>query len=315
MLCIVMFIAKSNPVQQPPCVSLDLGPSIDSKDPWGQSFVICNKGEDTISDIWAEAYWNDPNVGKQMLFSRTATNPVEYLAPTIKQGLHFASLDGNANLPPFGFREWVNVLIHFTPALWRQETNQIFQFCVSKDSSGNYVWAYDGEGEDIQSLAKQMDGQVTKLADVMPLIAIGIASVSNIWSTQPEHPFQLEYAWANLGGRPAQYVYIEWDVYNRQTGEFTAWTNWGAVVPEPLWPNTPGLIEDRAYHDPHPPELYNGVMSGRLQLFGVCLYNDFEMKDYMEQVKIDKTETNFITRYLVFHTPLGDLYPPQPHGK
>src|SRR5579863_9291533 len=57
-----------------PTVSLEIGHNFDPKDPWGNSFVICNQGNQTICNVWADAYWDDPNVSQNVLFGLSALN-------------------------------------------------------------------------------------------------------------------------------------------------------------------------------------------------------------------------------------------------
>ncbi len=202
-------LAKQDEILSIPPIALDIGPVLDSKDPWGTSFIICNQSHRIISNVWAVAYWRDLDASKKDLFSRAALNPVPELLPTGKQGLHFASIGPPVQFRPFGSRTFVNIDIRFTPVSLGHETNQIFQFCVAQDHAGNYIWIPSGEGQSLRILTAEIDKQALRVIDTIPFLDLRVDSIDDISLTDKNYPIQINYSWKNIGGEAAIAVYIE----------------------------------------------------------------------------------------------------------
>ena len=95
---------------------------------------------------------------------------------------------------------------------------------------------------------------------------------------------------------------------NEHTGDVIIWNNRYAVDPETLWPNYFNG-ENRGYRDPLNPYVYDGIISGRLTLYGLVIYQDLENNNYVMRIKAVKNGNRFDIKYLYFGTPFGELKP------
>src|ERR1043166_8839248 len=156
---------------EPVNVSLDVGSPIDPKDPFGTILIIHNEGKQrSISNVWAAMHWTDGiNV-----FSRFTLNPEQELAPHRKQGLHFAPQTG---FTPFRSRTFVNVEIRFTPGWSTYETNQLFRFCVSQTSNGEYIWTPASGGERLKDIMDRLAR--LRPIDLIPLLDVQVLGVED----------------------------------------------------------------------------------------------------------------------------------------
>jgi hypothetical protein len=290
------------PIYEYPMVSLDLGPCLDTKDPFGQTFVICNQGKQPVSNIWSHAYWYDPSTAKKMVLDFCIINPSIRLTHGMKQALHFTEMDFSSpknHFPPFGARTFVNIDIKYTPDSSPHETNQIFKFIIYQDSAGNYVWLPTGEGESVKDIFDRMDQQTARMIDVVPYLDVRVTAVENVSETNKEHSLQIVYSWKNIGGRPATGIVIEWSVFDDQNWIFHCWSNrWSyAVLNQILWPGmTNG--EARFYRDNTSPAFYEGIMSNKLKLFGAAQFKDLQNHDFDMLFKAIRTNDEFEVRCL-----------------
>jgi hypothetical protein len=198
-----LFIISSQtdpvPVELPP-ISLDVSSSVDPTDPFGTTFTICNQGHQTISNIWAIAYWTT-DVERASVYTMAALNSFPKLRPTFKEALHFARTNLTSpqdDFPPFGHRTAVNVDIRFTPNSASHETNVTFQFCVYRQINGDYSWMPLGEGESLSEVIEQAKETPVRPVDLVPFLNVRIKTVENDSKTDNQYPIRLNYSWETL---------------------------------------------------------------------------------------------------------------------
>jgi hypothetical protein len=302
-LLVMLLIYKNHTKKiEMPIISLQTGQTLDSKDPFGQVFIVSNAGPPSISNVWARCFWHYPNISSNVNFIIEAVNSSGIIKSGKSQSLHFANIDGTSPqsiVPSFKGRVFVSMEVFYTPES-STETNDTFEFCVAKDSSGNYMWMYDGEGESWESSASQTNQISPK--DSVPFVDVEVREIKNVSKDYPDYPFQIVYYWTNISTWPAEHVTIQWCIIDAQSQE-TAWINkWPyQFYNQILWPGmTNG--EARAFRDKTSPAIYNGIFSKNLRLFGALTYDDLNTNNYQVWFKIIPTNNIFETRYLSIHS-------------
>lgn len=276
-------------------VSLELGPNLDTKDPFGQGFVI--HSTQPISNTWAEMNWQNVNM-KRVVLSTIAANPSPRISQNYSQGLHFSRADLTSpkwDFPPFEARTFVNVEIRYTPAFSNFETNQTFQFCVARKDNGEYVWIPSGEGKDIKSVVAEIHQKSLRAIDIIPFLDVKIIAVENLPQEDKDYPIKISYSWSNIGGRPATAVYIEWAVLDENYMPHMIWNHHGQGFVEMLWPGMSGRVA-RVYTESPDHDIFNGIISGKYMLVGTVLFMDPEKHQFAMQFKSIKTNNVFEIR-------------------
>ena len=279
-----------------PAVSLDVGQVVDPKDPWGTGLIVCNQSKDPISNIWAAAYWNDPDgPTKHIIIGDVAIVRTEELLPTLKQGFHFSRFDNaspKSDFPPFGHRTFINIDIRYTPKSLKYETNQVFEFCIYMDSAGNYLWIPDGSGETEDAITARISQQPSRLIDNVPFLDLRMDAFENISQSNKRYPIKMEFSWKNIGGIAANGVYVEWAALDKNYVPRMIWDHHGEGIGGVLWPGAIGR-ESRIYTESLNQDIFEGVESGKYVLAGTALFKDMEDHTYSMQFRASKTNEDF----------------------
>ena len=297
LVCVSLPFFKSPQIPEHPSVSLDLGQNLDPKDPFGQSFIIT--ASKPVSNVWAKMYWNNSSA-KRVTFEALATNVVSRLSPTFKYGLHFSEVDFASpknSFPEFDVRTFINVDIHFTPALAAFETNQAFKFCVTKDPEGKYLWTPAGEGESLANILYIHENGPVPLSAVAPFLDVQISAVENLPQENKLFPIEIDYNWKNIGGIPADDVYIEWTVFVTNNIPRMKWNHHNGGIGGILLPGATNNTA-RLYTESPERDIFDGIMSGRYFLTGTVLFKDEFGHFYAMLIKSIRTNGVFATHFV-----------------
>jgi hypothetical protein len=204
--------------------------------------------------------------------------------------------DGPAQ--PFKVGTLVNIQISYSADSLPNGTNQAFQFSVSKDSDGKYVWIDAGNGMTPNEVA-DVNRTVTTPFDVAPFLDVRVNSVENNSQSDTNHPLKISYSWQNWGHVPATGVYIEWGVMRLRDSFIIVWSNrWPvAFLNEVLKPNATKATST-VYSDKTSPAVFDGILSGNLVLIGNVHFKDLQNNDYQMAVKAIRTNNEFQVRYI-----------------
>jgi hypothetical protein len=274
---------------EPASVSLELGPNLDPKDPFGQGFIIFNQGKQTISNVWAIASWTNPSVKIYGVFSLISSISPKIISSG-KQGLHITRQDSSSPenvFPPFGSRTFVNVDVRYTPDFPPRETNHIFQFCVAQTRAGEFVWIPTGEGESLKDIRARTKQQPHRIIDVAPFITLGISSIEYLPQTNQTRLLKINCSWTNVGALSADRIFINWAIEDNRSGEamipmsevqdfmFGASPHtWPDQSPEKILMPGDSESESVVFPEPVPQNIFDGIMSGNLWLIGRVHFKD-----------------------------------------
>jgi len=315
-LCLYLILWTRKPLPADAfTVSLDVGQPIEPARAFGTKLTLENQSPQPIYHVHCRLFWHDMSgAGRRFLNDIALINDIPRLKPHMKQAISVALLPHQPVLAPFQDKTFVDFEIGYTPQSWAHSKTDLFEFCVVKNESGNYVWLNSGEGRTVEEMRAEIMSRPSTPVESVPLLSLAVTGIEHIDPiVNGGHKLRLRYLLSNIGGTPATEVVAQWRCLDERSHEIYFWTNriQAELLAKVLLPRAEQTnwtdFSDRT--PPGLPSLVERTLAGNAAWFGQLNWKDTSGADFIGHVRSFFTNGQFQVRYLDLRSPYGEWTP------